>query len=233
MWGAALLAINSFAWPTLDHYKIEVPGLYWLALALPLGSILLACIGKFNQPRRVRTYVGVIGIFGVAPIAAALLLPLTALLMLEQTITGSMMILAAAYILLPAYWVIRDGFWLRRRVANSRYFEHETKEDASYIYLNREPRISLDADSAEPGRVQQIADWLVPKLIFLLPATYLLQRHVSQEGGTPAVLALAAALCTPLAIHVASKASRGMYLWIYQVGLIERKTGKQVLLSEA
>ena len=233
MWCAALIAMNSFAWPTLDHYNIVVPGLYWLALALPLGALLLAGIGKFNQPRRVRTYVGVIGIFGVAPIAAALLLPLTALLMLEPTITGAMMLLAVAYILLSACWVIRDGYWLRRRIANSRFFEHETKEDAAYIYLNREPRICLDTDSADPGRVQQIGDWLVPKLIFLLPATYLVQRQVSQNGGTPAVLALAAALCTPLAMHVASEASRGLYLWIYQVGLIERKTGKQVLLSKS
>lgn len=231
MWCAALVAINSFAWPTLDHYKVDIPGLYWLALALPLGAALLVVIGKFHEPRRVRTYVAVIGLFGVLPLGAGLLLPLMLLLVLEQTVPTLALLLAVAYIILPAYWVISGALALRRRVAQSRYFEKEMKEDGAFIYLNRSPKIDLDVDADMSGPLQRAANWLVPALVFLLPLAYLMQRLFYQQGGTPSVLLLAAALSTPLAIHVATRASRGMYLWIYQVGLIERKSGKQVMLA--
>ncbi len=233
MWCAALIAINSFAWPTLDHYQVAVPGLYWLALALPVGAALLFVIGKFHEPRRVRTYVTVIGLFGVVPLAAGLLLPLMSLLMLESTVSGLVMLLAVAYVILPGYWIVSGGLALRRRVAQSRYFEKEMKEDGAFIYLNRSPKIDLEVDPDAGGPLHKAAAWLVPALVFLLPLAYLVQRLFSQQGGTPAVLLLVAALSTPLAIHVATRASRGMYLWIYQVGLIERKSGKQVMLSRS
>ena len=230
MWGAALL-INCVAWPSLDHFNIVVPSLFWLALALPIGTLLLLAIGKFHDPRRVHVFVSIIGIFGVMPIAFGLLLPLMALVLFEKELTTWMIMLVAAYAVLPAYQVFRGWNSLRQRVAKSRYFDREIKVGESVIYLNRSPNIDLDTDNAFPGAAQKIGDWVVPKLLFLLPAAYLLQRQIQHDGGTPAVLLLLAALCTPLAIHAATRTVDGIYLWIYRVSLIERKSGKKVVLA--
>lgn len=231
LWFVALLVINCLAWPSLDHYNINAPYLYWLALAFPLGALLLAVMGYFHEPRRVRNYVSIIGILGVLPVAFALLLPLILLLLFQQAATSHMLLLALAYLVVLAYWAFRNWKSLRSRIVKTRYFENETKEDASFIYLNRSPEIDLDAEVAEGGAIRKMSKWIVPKMIFLLPAAYLMQSFLSRQGGTPAVLLLVATLCTPLAIHVATRMCGGFYLWIYRTSLLERASGKAMLLS--
>jgi hypothetical protein len=230
-WFVALLCVNAMAWPIVDFYGIDSSALYTTALAMPLGALLLVGIGRVFEPQRVTVYVAIIGAFGILPLLFGLLYPGAMWLRLQVGAPTTALLSGFIYFGISAFWASRKIAHVRHRIAETNFFDNETLEDKSTAYLNRSPRIDLHPYSAKKNLQEKVENWVLPKLIFLLPLAYVLQRVIADGGKVPAVLALLAVLSTPLAMHVSVKVCVGFYVWIYEVIRFERRIGKPLIFA--
>lgn len=227
--------LPGLAWPVLDHYQYYLSPLWWLAMAMPAGALQLYLIGKFSPPpQRVLAYVLIIGVFGYRPLAIGLLLLISTLLFLPPAASGWLITLCTAYAALPAFWIGSEVGVLRTKLVKSRYLEPEFKARDNFIFASRAPKTDLEAvPGPEASANGRMARWLLPKLVLVVPIAYPLQKMITGQGGTPAILLFLAIVCTPFASYVLCRMACEGYLWICTVWKLERQHGKNVLLSKS
>lgn len=230
-WFIALCAINCLVWPVLDFYAYDLSRLWWMALAIPLGSVILWMFGRFlGEPKRVLLFVMVIGLFGIIPLLAGLILPIFVLFFLPGAAAGSL-IFVALCLTFSVCWIYIKIKVLKEKILSERFIEREFRTGSHSIYLNRAPTTDLDtARAKDVSRVGNTA-MILPALVFLLAVAYPLQRLFLNSGGIPGVVFLLAILGTPLAIHVLGRTACGFYLWIYTVRRLELQHGKPVIFE--
>jgi hypothetical protein len=232
VWFIALSAINCLAWPVADYCKYDLPHLQWLALATPLGSLILGILGKLlGEPRRILLFVMIIGLFGIVPLLAGLLVPIFCLLLLCQENPARSLIFMALCLTPSAYWISVEVEVLRLNMIRERFIEREFRIGKNFLYLNRSPTTDLEGRPAGNGPFLERAGWIFPTLVFLLPIAYPLQRLIFHAGRAPAVVLLLTILGTPLAIYILGRMTRGFYLWIYTVRKLELQHRKPVIFE--
>lgn len=234
-WFIAFFGINCLLWPLLDYYKYDIGNLKWIALAMPLGSLIFGLIGKFvNEPNRVVVFVSIVGLFGIGPLFVATILPSFALVFLSLKVSEGSLLFVAAWLAVSFYWIIKSVNQLKERMRKSEFIEHEFCIEKSYISLKRSPKTDLDAeDSKIGGQKNSIGNKFFEKLLFLIPMAYPLQRLFSDTGGFPAVLLLLSIFTLPLSIYILGRMARGYYLWIYSVRKIERENDRYVVFAKS
>jgi hypothetical protein len=231
-WFIALSAINCLIWPTFDHYRYDLHQLRWIAYLIPAGSLIFWIIGRFlSEPTRVLSFVTIIGLFGYLPLLIGLLLPIVFLLTLPDGRSHWLFASLLICLIASTYWIVREVKGLEDRIERKKFVAKEFLIVENCIYLNRSPRTDLDAQRIAEGTPINKVARLLPKLVFLLPLAYPVQRLFHNANGVPAVLFLLAILGTPLALHVLERLSCGFYLWIYTVRKLELQHGKQVILA--
>jgi hypothetical protein len=231
-WFIALLAINCVLWPTYDHYRYDLNQLRWIAYSMPIGSVFFWTIGRFfSEPTRVLSFVAIIGLFGYLPLLTALLLPLILLIVLPDEQSRWPLALLLISVIMTMYWIFGEIKALKERIFRKKFLNREFSVMENCIHLNRAPTIELDEPRIADGALVSKIARFFPKLIFLLPLAYPVQRLFYDANGVPAVLLFLAVLGTPLALHVIERLSCGFYLWIYTVRKVELQHGKRVLLA--
>jgi hypothetical protein len=231
-WFIALLAINCVLWPTYDHYRYDLNQLRWIAYSTPIGSVFFWTIGRFfSEPRRVLSFVAIIGLFGYLPLLIALLLPLILLIALPDAQSRWPLALLLISVIITPRWIFGEVNALKERICRKKFLNREFSVKANCIHLNRAPTIELDEPRIADGALARKLARFFPKLILLLPVAYPVQRVFYDANGVPAVLLFLAVLGTPLALHVIERLSCGFYLWIYTVWKLELQHGKRVILA--
>jgi hypothetical protein len=123
---------------------------------------------------------------------------------------------------------------LKRRMQERRFIEKEFRIEATHIVMRTPPKTNLDPDLIKPSSWKdKTGNWLFPKLVFLVPITYPLQRLFSDSGGLAAILLLLSILSLPLAIYIIGRITCGYYLWIRTIRKLECKHGKPVVFEQA
>lgn len=231
-WFIALGAINGVLWPAYDYYQFDTHPLRWIAYSMPVGSTLFFVIGKFvSEPKRVVSFVTILGLFGYLPLLIGLMLPLILLLALPDAELGWTAGLILVCVIAAAYWINGEIKALARRMEVKKFVVNEFSVSATCIYLSRTPKTDLDTPQLSANPIGRGIARSTPKLIFLLPLAYPLQRFLYEANGVPAVMLLLAILATPLALHVIERLACGFYVWIYTVRKVELQHGKPVFLA--
>jgi hypothetical protein len=231
-WFVALSAINCVLWPTYDHYGYEIYQLQWIAYFLPLGSLIFVAIGRFlSKPSRVLSFVAIIGLFGYLPLLIGLSLPLILLLTLPDGKSHRPAAWLLICLIVSIYWIVGKIKALAERIERKKFVAREFLILEECIYLTRTPTIDLNEARSSDGALTNKFAQCLPKLIFILPVAYPVQRLFYDLNGVPAVLLLLAILGTPLALHVLERLSCGFYVWIYTVRKIELQHHKPVILA--
>jgi hypothetical protein len=231
-WFIALAGINGVLWPAYDYYQYDTHQLRWIAYSIPIGSTVFFVIGKFlSEPKRVVSFVAIIGLFGYLPLLIGLMLPLILLLALPDVELGWTIGLILVCVIAAVYWITGEIQALATRMKIKKFVAQEFSISESCIYLNRTPTTDLDAPEISDNLIVHGFARSIPKLIFLLPLAYPLQRFLYKANGVPAVVLLLAILATPLALHVIERLACGFYLWIYTVRKVELQHGKHVILA--
>lgn len=159
----------------------------------------------------------------------------------------------AYFILIPQPFEVRllqwtaiffaGGLWgwidvrgTRERVIRKRYVKREFSETAGHIALRWERKTDIDAPPISSqttlGRLwNQHGAKLFMALAPLSSAGYAISRIADATGGTEAVLLLLALLGLPVTLWGISKLASGIYVNVFLVWQVERRTGKPVLFE--
>ncbi|WP_157353614.1 hypothetical protein [Aromatoleum toluclasticum] len=131
-------------------------------------------------------------------------------------------------------WIDLNG--TRRRVTKKHYIEREFAESTDHVTLRWERKTDLETPSISSntmlGRLwNSHGAKIVMALAPLASAGYAISRIADAAGGAEAVLLLLTFLGLPISLWGISKLVSGIYLNIYLVWQVERKTGKPVLFD--
>lgn len=159
----------------------------------------------------------------------------------------------AYFILIPQPFEVRllqwtaiffaGGLWgwidvrgTRERVIKKRYVQREFSAAANHIALRWERKTDIDAPPISShttlGRLwNQHGANLFMALPPLSSAGYAISRIADAAGGAEAVLLLLTLLGLPITLWGISKLASGIYLNVYLVWQVERRTGRPVLFD--
>ena len=233
VWFIALFVFSCVVGAALDYYNYPLDFLWWILIAMPVGSITLWMCGKvFGSPKRVLVFVSVFGLFGILPLVLTTLSPMLFLIFFDMKSFNEILVFSSVYVVFSIVWTVIELRRIRKSVREKRFIEREFHVQKDHISLTRNPKTNIDRPRIRQGSfLDKAGTWLFPKLMLLVPIGYPLQRMLSDAGGFSAILLFTTILTVPLTIHAFGRIACGVYLWIYKVLELETVHGKPVVFE--
>lgn len=225
------------AWAIHEGLGIESRTPFILAVAGLAGGISFLTLSYVNlNIRRALTWAVATGFAGVTPILVFFgMIGFSYFILIPQSFEVRLLQWTAIFFA-GGLWSWIDVHGTRQRVIRRRYIEREFSESVDQITLRWERKTDLEAPpisskTALGGLWNQHGAKLFMTLAPLSSAGYAISRIADATGGAEAVLLLLALLGLPITLWGISKLASGIYLNVYLVWEVERRTGKPVLFD--
>lgn len=225
---------SGLGWAFLDMFKrtasvMVVP----FVIGLIVGSSLFVWSFFPSTPRRVWLWAVIAGTTTVPALEFVLGVVSFAYFFAPPTPTEIRVAQWSCVALATIIWVTVDLHLMRKRLASTRYVEREFIELDEYVAMRWDRKTNLESSpSAGESRLARV--WrrggpvLAAALAPLAGAGYGMSRFIDSTSGQQGTLLVLAVLGAPLFIYILSRTICGIYVNIWLVCGIERRTRKPV-----
>lgn len=220
-------------WMAFDIAGVERNVINYLLMIVPVFSIILIFVGIiFNQVRRIKHFVLILGIFGLTPIFISCLTPFIAFLIICKCYFSIKIFGFAIYFLALILSALINAKKMKIIEKNIDYLSKQISTSTeNFAYIDPKKMREIDF-FIKKKPVRKIYEKIVPKLLPLAALGYPLQRLITDVAGHATTFAFLSILSVPLSIYIAGRLAAGYMLWVHLIGCREKTMGVPIFLSK-